>query len=85
MARATSEEVLARKEAELAALRKKIAEANQLAAEKNRETKVARLGKLREREERQRNIVQQAEDNLGKTQALIAELERELGVEPDTQ
>lgn len=83
--RATSEELLARKEAELEALRLKIKKANEEAKERDREAKTNRLAKLRVRAERQKVIVNQAEDNLGKTEAMIASLEQELGVEPDSE
>lgn len=83
MARRTPEEILAQKQKELDDYIQKMREREAKAAEKKRESQQAKLESLKKRRDRQAESLNNIESALTETIAKIAELEKELGVEPD--
>lgn len=85
MARRTPEEILAQKQKELDDYIQKMREREAKAAEKKRESQQAKLESLKKRRDRQAESLNNIESALTETIAKIAELEKELGVEPDSE
>lgn len=85
MARRSPEEILAQKQKELDDYIQKMRQREQAAAEKKRDSQKAKLTSLYKRRDRQTESLSNIESALAETVDKIAELEKELGVEPDSE